>query len=92
MYEQRVEWVEQNALAVDGRERDGFSVGREHAAPEAAEESHHGKVDFTVTAVNSGIDQTRSALLVDVQIAAPQIAVQARGRLAFANQLRQARK
>jgi hypothetical protein len=59
-------------------EGEGFFVSGEDAGAEAAEEPHHREIDLTVSPVDGGIDEARLALRVGVQIAAPEIAVQAR--------------
>src|SRR5262249_32296142 len=56
-------------------------VSAEHALGEPAEQAHHREIDLAVATVRGRIDEARRAVVADVQIAAPQVAVQARGRL-----------
>jgi hypothetical protein len=89
---ERVELVERHARGVAGREGPRLVVGREHARAEAAEEPHHREVDLAVAAVDGGIAEAGRARFVAEEVAAPQVAVQARGRLLGADQLGERRE
>src|SRR5262249_45423487 len=64
-------------LGVTRRERECLGIGRKHALAEATEEPHHREIHLAMAAVRGRIDEARRALLVDVQVASPEIAVQA---------------
>ena len=87
VHQQRVELIERDAAFVLGRERMRLLVGVEDARGEAAEEAHHRQIDLSVTAINRGIDEHGRAR--GVHVTAPEVAVQARGRLVGAHSLGQ---
>ena len=87
VHEQREQLVELDALLVAGREREALLVGGEEVPAGRAEQPQHRQVDLAVPAVGRRVDQPRAAVASPQHVAAPQVAVQARGRLGRAGEL-----
>jgi hypothetical protein len=81
VHEQVVELIEVTAVRVVGvRDGQDLVVRGIEAPAEAPEELRHRQVDLTVPGVHGGVEDHRGAGLVGVGVAAPEVAVEQRGR------------
>ena len=91
MHEQRVELIERDALARARAERVPVVVGIQEPVAGIPEQRQHGQIDFPMTAIGGRIDETRAAARVSMQVAAPEVAMEPRGRFGGADQIRHLR-
>ena len=78
------ELPERDALCCPGCERGPLLIGGEAALGRTAEQAQHREIELAVTAVGGGIDQPGLLIAVGEDVAGPQVAVDAGGRLRWA--------
>ena len=75
MHDERRQLMQGDALFPAGLERVRFVVGTETRLVVPAEESHHCKIEFSVSAVASGVDQPADAARADKAVSCPEVSM-----------------